>query len=209
MSKKINNKSENFEYFLEHDRLLDYLKASKTYREIYSSKEGILSLALSCIITAYILILVIGFPKLNITNKLTNVLEVILGGGFGLLGFLVGGMAIIVGSIDQSTITIIDKAGKYKSLLSIVFRFYYDGLIIGILIITGITNYFLLMLPLKFNLFFLGLFTFFNSFLFFYSLILSVMLLGTAIRLMNLNHKFYEDKKKLQKSKTKKDNTLS
>lgn len=209
MTKKINNKSKNFEYFLKHDRLLDYLYASKTYQEIYSSKEGILSLTLSFLITGYILILVVEFPKLNISYKLTNVLEVILGGSFGLLGFLVGGMAIIVGSIDQSTITIIDKAGKYESLLSIVFRFYYDGLIIGILIITSIINYFVLMLPIKFNLFFLGLFTFFNSFLFFYSLILSVMLLGTAIRLMNLNHKFYEDKNNLQKSKIKKHDTFS
>jgi len=209
MCKKINDQYEDFRYFLEHDRLLDYLKASKTYREIYSSKEGFMSLILSCLITAYIIILVTNFPKLNITNKMMSVLGIILSGGFGLLGFLVGGMAIIVGSIDQSTITIIDKAGKYKSLLSIVFRFYYDGLIIGILIIISIINYFLLMLPINFNLIFLGLLAFLNSFLFFYSLILSVMLLGTAIRLMNLNHKFYEDEINLQNSKNKKDDASS
>ena len=209
MCKKINDQYEDFRYFLEHDRLLDYLKASKTYREIYSSKEGFMSLILSCLITAYIIILVTNFPKLNITNKMMSVLGIILSGGFGLLGFLVGGMAIIVGSIDQSTITIIDKAGKYESLLSIVFRFYYDGLIIGILIIISIINYFLLMLPINFNLIFLGLLAFLNSFLFFYSLILSVMLLGTAIRLMNLNHKFYEDEINLQNSKNKKDDASS
>lgn len=65
------------------------------------------------------------------------------------------------------------------------------------------------MLPINFNLIFLGLLAFLNSFLFFYSLILSVMLLGTAIRLMNLNHKFYEDEINLQNSKNKKDDASS
>ena len=152
--------------------------------------------------------LVTHFPKLNISSKLTNILEVVLGGGFGLLGFLVGGMAIIVGSIEQSTITIIDKAGEYKSLLSIVFRFYYDGAIICFLIVISIMNYFLLMLPIEFNLVFLLILTFLNALPFFYSLMLSVMLLGTTIRLMNLNHKFFEDKSKLQQSKTKEDDRL-
>ena len=152
MCKETNDESKHFKYYLEHDRFLDFLKAKKTYKEIYSSKEGKLSITLSFLITFYILELVIDFPKLNITYKLTNILGIILGGGFGLLGFLVGGMAIIVGSIDQSTITIIDKDGKYENLLSIIFRFYYDGVIIGLLIIISIINYFLLMLPLKFNL---------------------------------------------------------
>ncbi|MEB3364931.1 hypothetical protein SDC49_26025 [Lactobacillus sp. R2/2] len=186
-----------------------FSQSKKTYKEIYSSKEGKLSITLSFLITFYILELVIDFPKLNITYKLTNILGIILGGGFGLLGFLVGGMAIIVGSIDQSTITIIDKDGKYENLLSIIFRFYYDGVIIGLLIIISIINYFLLMLPLKFNLLLLFLLTFLNSDLFFYSLLLSVMLLGTAIRLMNLNHKFYEEEINSQNRKNKKDDTLS
>ncbi len=209
MCKETNDESKHFKYYLEHDRFLDFLKAKKTYKEIYSSKEGKLSITLSFLITFYILELVIDFPKLNITYKLTNILGIILGGGFGLLGFLVGGMAIIVGSIDQSTITIIDKDGKYENLLSIIFRFYYDGVIIGLLIIISIINYFLLMLPLKFNLLLLFLLTFLNSDLFFYSLLLSVMLLGTAIRLMNLNHKFYEEEINSQNRKNKKDDTLS
>ena len=35
------------------------------------------------------------------------------------------------------------------------------------------------------------------------------MLLGTAIRLMNLNHKFYEEEINSQNRKNKKDDTLS
>lgn len=203
MQKKAGDKSDNFEYYLEHDRFFDFLKASKIYKGIYSSKEGIISLVLSLILSGYIYFLISSFPKINMTANLTVILGIILGCSFGLLGFLVGGMAIITGSIDQETISIVDKAGKYKYLLAIVFQFYYDGFVIGTLILISLINYFLLLLPFKFSIIWLILLAFINSYLFFYSLILSIMLLGTAIRLMNLRHMFYKQVNKMKKGNEK------
>lgn len=204
MTKNSGDKSNHSEYYTKHDRFFDFLKASEMYKGIYSSKEGIISLLLSIILSVYIYFLEKNFPKVNMTTNLTNILGIILSCSFGLLGFLVGGMAIITGSIDQETISIVDRAGKYRYLLGIVFQFYYDGFIIGALIIVSLINYFLLLLPFKFNMFWLTLLTFGNSYLFFYSLILSIMLLGTAIRLMNFRHMIYVKIIKMKKNKIKK-----
>ena len=45
-NKNEKKESEHFKYYLKHDMFLDYLKELKTYREIYSSKEGIISIIL-------------------------------------------------------------------------------------------------------------------------------------------------------------------
>lgn len=196
MIKKSTNESDEFEYYLQHDRFINFLKSTKLYKGIYLSKEGIISLLLSSIVTAYIYFLISNFTKINITISLKEILRIILGGSFGLLGFLISGLAIITSCFDPKMISIIDKAQKYRHLLAIVFQFYYDGFIIGVLIIVSLSNYFLLFLPFNLNVVWLILLTFVNSYLFFYALIVTIMLLGTTIRLMNLKYYFWKHARK-------------
>ena len=176
------------EDFLTADRFLDYLKATKVYKEIWSSKEGIISAVLSIFMMFFLGFIFTCIPKYNPTEDLLSVLGIIISGSFGLLGFLVGGMALIVGSISDDMLDIIDKGEQFPALLSIVFRFYYDGAIIGLLILVSLVSYFMLMLPMLYRKFFVYFLGFINSYLFFYTLLLSVMLLGTSIRLMILRH---------------------
>lgn len=192
MGKKSTNETDTFEYYLQHDRFINFLKSTKLYKGIYLSKEGIISLLFSSIVTAYIYFLISNFTKINITISLKEILRIILGGSFGMLGFLISGLAIITSCFDQKMISIIDKAQKYRHLLAIVFQFYYVGFIIGVLITISLLDYFLLFLPFKINIGWLILLTFINGYLFFYALIVTIMLLGTTIRLMNLRYYFWK-----------------
>lgn len=189
-SKEDENSEPNLEYFANNDRFIDYIRATKMYQEIWNSKEGIISVVVALIVSFFLIYIFAFIPKFNPTDNLLNILGIIIGGAFGLLGFLVGGMALIVGSISDEMIDIVDKGGQFKSLLSIIFRFYYDGVLIAMLIIVSFISYFMLMLPSVYNIILISILGFFNSFLFFYALILSVMLLGTSIRLMILRHSF-------------------
>lgn len=175
-------------YFLTHDRFRDYFCETKMYKEVYQSKESWISIIIGGMVTYFTIFIVL--PVINPTNNFLNLLTIIVGGAFGLLGFLIGGMALIVGSISDRMINIIDEGKAFDQLLAIIFRFYYDGAIIGLLIFVSIFDYLLLILPIPFYPWLLGTITFINTYLFCYSTILSVMLLGTPIRLLLLRHKF-------------------
>lgn len=182
--------------FLTADRFLDYLKATGIYKELWKSKEGIISAVLAVFTMLFLGFIFTSIPKYNPTEDLLNILGIIVGGAFGLLGFLVGGMALIVGSISDDILDIIDSGEKFPALLSIVFRFYYDGAIIGLLILVSLVSYFMLMIPMSYSKLLVYFFGFINSYLFIYTLLLSVMLLGTSIRLMVLRHTLIKTRQK-------------
>lgn len=182
--------------FLTADRFLDYLKATGIYKELWKSKEGIISAVLAVFTMLFLGFIFTSIPKYNPTEDLLNILGIIVGGAFGLLGFLVGGMALIVGSISDDILDIIDSGEKFPALLSIVFRFYYDGAIIGLLILVSLVSYFMLMIPMSYSKLLVYFFGFINSYLFIYTLLLSVMLLGTSIRLMVLRHTLVKTRQK-------------
>lgn len=140
--------------FYKNDRFMDYLFKTEVYKEAYKSKEGIVSIILAFICLMLILISV-NFSAFSVVqNALFVLLGIILGGAFGLLGFLVGGLGILIGSISDEMISIIDKNNSFESLLAIVFRFYYDGAILAILILFCIFDYLILMLPFDVNFIF-------------------------------------------------------
>lgn len=182
--------------FLTADRFLDYLKATGIYKELWKSKEGIISAVLAVFTMLFLGFIFTSIPKYNPTEDLLNILGIIVGGAFGLLGFLVGGMALIVGSISDDILDIIDSGEKFPALLSIVFRFYYDGAIIGLLILVSLVSYFMLMIPMPYSKLLVYFFGFINSYLFIYTLLLSVMLLGASIRLMVLRHTLVKTRQK-------------
>ena len=175
-------------YFLENDRFLDYLQKTHMYRETYASKEGIASVLLAIVSACYLVFAEHLVSGEVLSAALQTLLGIIIGGGFGLLGFLVGGLGILIGSISDKVISIVDKANKFESLLGIIFRFYYDGAALVILIGLGILDYMLLILPTSFNMIFLIVLALLTAYAFWYSLMLSVMLLGTSIRLLLLRH---------------------
>lgn len=178
------------EYFFEKNRYIDFLINTKTYKDIYCSKEAAISLVLALISTGILFKVVSESPTKTTSDILINLLGILIGAVVGLLGFVIGGLALIVGSIGRKMIMIISESEQFTELLSIVFRFYFIGSILGMATITHLITYIVLLLPYKFNLMFVLIFLFFNSYIFFFSLLSSIMLMGTCIRLMLLQYKF-------------------
>lgn len=174
--------------FLKKNRFLDYLKYSQMYKEMYSSKEGIISICFALITCVYISNLQNFVTVEKLSNIILTFLGFVLGGGFGLLGFLVGGLGILIGSISDDMISKIDANKKFLPLLKIMFRFYYDGAALVILIVLSVIDYAALLMPLSINLSLLTVMSFLTSYFFLYTLLLSMMLLGTSIRLLVLRH---------------------
>lgn len=180
----------SIEDFYKKNSFIDMLLTSKKYKDLYWSKEAFISLLLSLITTALIFFMT---DAPNFIDKIFNVLSIIIGGMFGLLGFTIGGLALIVGSIGIEIIQKINKLNKFKSLLSIVFMFYFVGAITGVAIVLLFLSYLILCLPFAFDLHIFLVITFIDGYLCYFTLIYSVMLLGSCIRLMILNY-FYSDK---------------
>ncbi|MFD1431881.1 hypothetical protein [Lacticaseibacillus yichunensis] len=174
--------------FLTENRFINYLIATKMYKEMYRSKEGIISILLAVITTGYYCYLSSVISADSLTEALNSLLSYVLGGGFGLLGFLVGGLGILIGSISDEMIEVIDNGGMFQSLLGIVFRFYFDGAILFGVITCCIVDLSLLLLPGSFSLVWFCIAGWITAYCFWYALMLSVMLLGTSIRLMVLRH---------------------
>jgi len=187
----IHEKNKNkIEFFFEKNRYIDFLKNTKTYKDIYFSKEALISFILAIISSGILFKVVSGVPTQGTSDMLVSLLSVLIGAIVGLLGFVIGGLALIVGSIGRKMIMIISEAEQFTELLSIVFRFYFIGSVLGVATIIHLMTYLILLLPYQFNLIFVAIFLFLNSYVFFFSLLSSIMLLGTCIRLMLLQYKF-------------------
>lgn len=171
-----------------NDRFSDYLRETRPYKEMYSSKEGITAIVLAVISASALTLNAHLVSADTFTNSVYILLSLTLGGTFGLLGFLVGGLGILIGSISDEMIDIIDKGRKFKSLLSIVFRFYFDGAVLAVFIFLGIIDYLLLMFPYPIFLWLIFTLGSLTAYFFWYSLMLSVMLLGSSIRIIILRH---------------------
>ena len=113
----------------------------------------------------------------------------------GLLGFIIGGLALIVGSIGKKMMNVINSSGNFKELLGIIFRFYFIGSILGISIVINIFTYLIVLFPYCFNQWLSIVLVVINSYAFFFSLISSIMLMGSCIRLMTLQYAIEESQK--------------
>lgn len=186
----VKNEKVSIEDFIEANRFKDLLLATKKYEDLFWSKEAIVSCVLS-LCTTYLMFLMT--ESSDFIENISNILSILIGGMFGLLGFIIGGLALIVGSIGFEIIKKINDLEKFNSLLSIIFMFYFVGAINGLAIVLLFFSYLTISLPLPFNLNIFLIATLFVSYICYFTLIYSVMLLGTCIRLMLLNY-YYSNK---------------
>ncbi len=189
-----NNKNK-IEYYYTNNRYFDYFINTETYKDIYKSKEAILSLILALITTVMINMLISSLPTSETSEKIIDLLTLSIGSMVGLLGFIIGGLALIVGSIGKKMMNVINSSGNFKELLGIIFRFYFIGSILGISIVINIFTYLIVLFPYCFNQWLSIVLVVINSYAFFFSLISSIMLMGSCIRLMTLQYAIEESQK--------------
>lgn len=191
----IEENRESIEKFYKNNRYIDFLKSTSAYKDIFCSKEALVSLFLSMGASTLLVVLVLNNPDSETSTLLVDLLGIVIGAVFGLLGFVIGGLALIVGSIGRKMISVVNDSGKFSYLLSIIFRFYFVGSVLGASVVLHIFTYIILLFPNQFNFIFTGFLLLINSYLFFFSLIASIMLMGSCIRLMLLQY-YFEDKMK-------------
>jgi hypothetical protein len=183
-----NNKGK-IEYYYSKNSFFDFLKNTDTHKDLYWSKEAFFCLILSCFVTYLLFSLISISPTEQTSEQLRNLLGILIGALVGLLGFVIGGLALIVGSIGKKMIDFISSKEQFSELLGIVFRFYYIGSILGAATVIHLVSYIVLLLPTNFNFVLSVIALFLNSYAFLFSLLSSIMLMGSCIKLMLLQYR--------------------
>lgn len=160
----------------------------KKWAEFYRYKEAWFSIA-AAILASFICIR-LSFIEADFGSKLQEALSVISGGQFTLLGFVIGSLAIVSGTLQTKLIKMVDQKNKAKPLMSILSNFYLAGAVLAGSIFFDIFS--LLAYPwfLSLNYWFrlAGFFAFW--YLVAFSVVYSTMLIGTSLRMFLLAY-FY------------------
>ena len=141
------------------------------------------------------LLTVVGYfvsnTSYNISNLVSTTESVLSGtalGLMGLLGFTMSGLAIISGTISTQVTRRMDMESKFKFLQSILFSFWYLGLVAGLTLACLIVIYFVLMINLPFTAICFELGVFVLSYAVFFCVFYAVSLLGTCIEIFKINY---------------------
>ncbi|MDQ0202492.1 hypothetical protein [Pectinatus haikarae] len=130
--------------------------------------------------------------SLQMTDVIKNIFLMLVPGLIGLLGFLVAGLAMMASIITKEAILKIDEKKKSKSLVGILFSFYFEGFIVGLNIVLMILSYILVSFPQKINFYIFMILAFLISYIFWFSIIYAITLLGTCINFFFVNV-YYND----------------
>lgn len=178
----------------------DLYRIAQIKNPIFNIKkfEVYISLIISIVISS-ILVLVMKTNN-DVEYIISNTRNILVNTAFGLLGvlgFIISGLAIISGTIGTKVTQQLIAKSKFEALLSILFSFYYIGLILGILISLIVVAYFLLLVQLPLHKVFFAVFGFVISYGLFFSIFYCFSLLGTCINIFVINYKYSREEQDL------------
>lgn len=194
------NEERNFNYYRKNNRFWDLFKDSGKYKDLWNSKEAGASGILTVLLTTIIILLLMSY-NLSVSDDVENLfanirplLLTFIGGFLSVLGFTIGGLALITGTISENVLRNIEEKKKEKSLMNIIFIFYFSGFLNGlnIFLLSSVYLFTLFNYPAKFLLF-IGI-SVPIIYILFFSIIYSIMLLGTCIRIFLLRDYYKENK---------------
>ena len=154
--------------------------------------ESIICALISCIFGC---VLIVTNTVGSITLITQNILLYTSMGLLGLLGFLVSGLAIISGTVSNKVASNIDAEGKFNSLISILFSYYFVGAVIAGLVAVFIGTYFIISLEVPLYKFTYIILNLVLSYGFFFVLFSSVSLLGTSIDIFRISYLYSKEEK--------------
>lgn len=177
----------DLKYFFRTNSFKSMLIDTKKYRELYKPNEAKISMVLSMLVTIIFFLLHEYITDSELTDLLKNIFSILISGLIGLLGFLVTGLAMMASIITKKSVTTIDSQGKTKSLVGILFSFYFEGAMVGLNIIVMLIAYIILTFPMKLiDIVFIP-FTAIISYFFFFTVLYAVTLLGSCINFFFVN----------------------
>ncbi|MHB8125655.1 MAG: hypothetical protein ACYDEJ_08465 [Desulfitobacteriaceae bacterium] len=157
--------------------------------EVFGS---IICALISCIF-GYLLIVTNMVDSITLITQ--NILLYTSMGLLGLLGFLVSGLAIISGTVSNKVASSIDAEGKFNSLISILFSYYFVGAVIAGFVAVFIGTYFLISLEVPLNKLMYIILDLILSYGFFFAIFSSVSLLGTSIDIFRISYLYSKEEK--------------
>lgn len=213
-----NQKEEKFnqgtiDYYFDKNRFIQLLLKTKKYKELFLSKEALVSVVLSAFLAIMLVSIgtesvelkkVINIPQLHLTTSgANNVVELVrtllitsIAAMFGLLGFLISGLSILSATISTKVINTINEKGKIDYLIRIMFSFYFTGGLLGITIIASIFSYTSTYFNVEMTSMVLGIWSFSLGYITLFTIITCTMLLGTSMRFFLLNYWYYREEQK-------------
>lgn len=186
----------NIEYYYKKNRFLSLFFDTKKYKDLFLSKEALGSFLISALMSLLIYkVYNYSFEKWESLNE--TLINIMLPGLLGLLGFIIGGMAIMTGGFTKNVLKNINEENKFNNLINIMFEFYMCAALIGIAIVLLLIEIILLYTNFMANEILMILLTFVSSYIVIFTLIYSIMLTGTCLRVILLIYKFdYEHNEK-------------
>lgn len=177
-------------YDTKNTKFSNLLLSTKKYKELYNSKEALLSLILS-ILSGLIWCYLFNSLDIEAFNQIINEITLnIFSALIGMLGFIISGLAILTGTINNKIIDKINDKKLIEHLISILYSFYFIGAFIGIGIFAYVFMYmgsFSNIIATNCRVFIISIVL---SYVFCFSILYSIALLGTCLRIFLLGYKF-------------------
>lgn len=207
-----------FNDYFSYNSFFGLLKDTELYKDTYKSFAGRISICLSLLGT-YILTKYYEFNGFAFYKKIDEVVATFTPGLFGLLGIYIAGVSLVISMPSKRTIENLDKQKKVDALVKMFFAYYFAGASLLVTIIGFITLHFreaIFMiykeLSTKYsclalidgaNVYLVALFSLIGTYIFFFSLLYTVSLLGVCINVFFAN--IYMDRE-FEKEKRKQEN---
>ncbi|EPQ9625024.1 hypothetical protein ACUYVC_000056 [Staphylococcus pseudintermedius] len=165
---------------------------SKRYKELYFSKEALISFLISIVLTIFITILYCA-NKTSLLNNLQPLLLAILGGFIAMIAFSLSALALIISSISkENIINVIQLKGEkleenseelIDKIIAVLYRFYFSAgfNVLSVILITFM--YFYLIIPIEFCILVNCILGFFSIYILVFSLLFTLTLFSSCIKL--------------------------
>lgn len=118
----------NPEDLLDNPSFFKYFKETMKHRELYWSLEALYSISFS-LIMASVLIWMFKIDPNHFAKFINDLINILIGGYFGLLGFIIGAIAIILGLINHKLIDNMRRIKKFREFISLCFMFALTALV--------------------------------------------------------------------------------
>ncbi|MBF7081867.1 hypothetical protein IT084_02615 [Desulfallas sp. Bu1-1] len=184
----------NIEYYYKKNRFINLIFTSKKWRDLIKSKEAFVSLVLAIIFSMIIREIYQTNSTQNFCSLIGMALLTLSAGLLGVLGFLVGGLAIISGTISNKILKNINTEDKFDHLINIVFVFYFNGALVGFTLVLFLSLYLSLYTNWSISELKVFIISLIINYFFWFTIIYAVMLLGTCLRLLVLTYKFENER---------------
>lgn len=182
------------DYFsTETTRFMYLLKTTGKWKEIYNQKECQVAAIFSVVITGCLVFVYYESEFSQYIELLKNMLQIAIETTVGMLGFIISGLAIFTGTITTRLAENINSDKKINSLISILFSFYFIGMIMGCSFVLYLIVYTFFTTNYGFHVWILVSTSVICSYLYLFCIFYSISLLGTCLRLFLISYKYSKD----------------